>query len=313
MSAEQVESILLELGIDPAGEHDSHFLVFCPEHSNYHTPAATVSKTTGLLFCWSGWCGAKIKMVDLVKQIKGWDTMRSLRFIEKHATAQKPIDQRMEEIYASDEELPSFPEDMMKQMQEWFVDSDDVQEYIASRSISPRTAEFFGLGYDKTRRMVITPMRSTTGQLVGVIGRTIEGKAFKNSLNLPSRKTLFNIQNAKRAGSETVVIVESNFDALRVHQSGYPSVVATLGGTFSQYHLSQINKHFNRVILGVDADDAGKAFASKIAHTVRSSGISVLQARFSETELFPHEAKDFGDCTDKEIAWMIRNAGLFIE
>lgn len=308
----QVENILNDLGIDIEGETDSHYLIFCPFHSNHHTPAATVSITTGYMYCWGGSCSVRMRLVDVIKEIRGWDTMRSLRFIEKNATESKPIDQVLEEIYATDNELPTFPEETLAKMQEFYRDSKEVQEYVASRKINSQTAEYFGLGYDPHRKMVCTPMRSTDKKLVGVIGRSIVEKRFKNSTNLPTKKSLFNIQNAKRAGSESVVIVESNFDAIRVHQSGYPSVVATLGGTFSKYHLTQINRSFNRVILGVDADEAGQTFASRIASQVRKVGCSVYQARHSEGELFPHDAKDFGDCSDKEIAWMIRNASLFV-
>lgn len=84
----------------------------------------------------------------------------------------------------------------------------------------------FDLGYSKNMDMVTVPVHSPDGTPIGLVGRSIKGKSFKNSTNLPKSKTLFNIHRAKKIGDH-VIVVESSFDAIRVHQAGFPNVVAT--------------------------------------------------------------------------------------
>jgi len=61
--------------------------------------------------------------------------------------------------------------------------------------------------------MVTIPVHSPDGIPVGFVGRSIEGKEFKNTPGLPKAKTLFNLHRVKTAGK--VYVVESSFDAIR--------------------------------------------------------------------------------------------------
>lgn len=310
MNPESIRRVLEEIGVEIHSETDTHFLIMCPFHNNRHSPAATASKENGFLYCWGAGCGKRSSLLELVEEIKCWTAPRALRFVEKHIE-HVPFEQVIEEIQATKEDMPEFDTELMAKWRENFENSKAAQDYIESRGISLITAKHFGIGYETYRKMVVTPMRDKDERLVGVIGRCITHKQFKNSKNLPSRKTLFNYNNARKTGAETVVIVESNFDALRAHQAGYPNVVATLGGTFSEYHLTQVNKAFNRVILGVDVDEEGEKFAGRIAKKCRSAGLQVLRIQFSQKDRLPHGAKDFGDCTDQEIARAIRLAEIY--
>ena len=306
-----LEPMLQDLGIEVKSESDYAYLILCPYHSNFHTPAATIAKSNGFLFCYSGECEKRFSLMELVQDIKGLNFFQAKRYINKHAQEARSLDEVLEEIYATNEELPEFPESTLKSFQDNFAGNESAQEYILSRDIYIETANYFGIGYDPTEKMVVTPMRAVNNKLIGLIGRSIVEKKFKNSNNLPSSKSLFNIQHAKKSNTDSVVLVESNFDAIRAHQAGFPNTVATLGGSFSEYHLSQISKYFNSVILGVDNDEAGQKLAKKIAIKCSKANLSVYQARYSEAELFPDDAKDFGDLIDQEIAHMIRNASIF--
>ena len=304
-----LEPLLEDAGLDIKGQSESHFQILCPYHQNYNTTAATIAKENGFMYCFVPGCDTRLSLEDWVKDIKTMNTIQAKRYIYKFKKEARPITEVLEEIYATTDELPTFSEDTLKKMQNAYEESTEAKEYIESRGILPRSAQAFGIGYDRYKKMVVTPMRAADDKLVGVIGRSIMEKKFKNSDHLPASKTLFGINIAKRMNTDTVVICESNFDAIRVWQVGFPAV-ATLGGTFSDYHRTQLNKYFNKVIIGVDGDEVGLKFAQKIANKCMKSGLSVSQARWSEGELFPHGAKDFGDCTDDEILHMVRNTSL---
>jgi DNA primase len=113
------------------------------------------------------------------------------------------------------------------------MSSDNSKRILLSLvAYNQKSLYYFELGYSENMGMVTVPVHSPDGMPIGIVGRSIEGKAFKNSTNLPKSKTLFNIHRAKKIGDH-VIIVESSFDAIRVHQAGFPNVVATLGGFLS--------------------------------------------------------------------------------
>lgn len=304
------DDLLGELGIDVVSETDTHLMIMCPFHNNKFTPAATVSKDNGFFYCWGAGCGERCALIKLIQKITGWDHFRSLRFIKKYAV-EKPISETLEEIYAQPEDMAIFDQYKIDKWHENLLKDVRAKSYIIGRGINEVSIGHFKLGYDASRDVVITPMYDMYERPVGVIGRSVEGKSFQNSVNLPSRKTLFNYQNARRQSVDSLVIVESNFDCIRAHQAGYPNVVATLSGSFSKYHLSQINKSFNKVIIAVDVDDAGEKFAARIADRCKEYRLQIRRIQYSESERLPHKAKDLSDCTDKEIAQAIRFAVLY--
>jgi DNA primase len=153
--------------------------------------------------------------------------------------------------------------------------------------------------------MVVTPVHSPSGVPVGLVGRSISDKRFKNSNNLPRSKTMFNIHRAKKIG-DRVIVVESNSDAIRVHQAGFPNVVATLGGHISGENLSLLNRYFNTVIIMTDADKAGRDLGSAIAYKL--SNKNILWASHSYGRIYPEGAKDAGDMSDEDIKACITNA-----
>lgn len=299
--------MLQALGIEVKGYSDTHYQCLCVFHNNFNTPAATVSKDSGMYWCWNADCGVRLKLVDVVKEMRRCDTFAAMRFIAKHEQEFSVLD-KVKEKFATPGELPKFNEDLLRKMQESYWNSPEAQEYIASRGINEFSAKAFGLGFDKKRQMVVTPMFDTNDTCVGLIGRSIVQKQFKNSKDLPSSKTLFNISKAKKQSSDTLVVVESNYDCIRAHQAGFPNTVATLMGTFTDYHLTQVSRSFSRIIIAVDVDEPGEKLAQKIARKCRDRGLWTYRMQFSEFEILPHGAKDLSDCSEPEIIQTLKNA-----
>ena len=315
MSDGQVSAMLHKLDVEIQAEDDTHCMILCPFHQNQHSAACSVAKDSGYYLCFNSACGARGPFKELVREVKGWDSFRSLRFMQANKGEPPTYEEIMQEVQASSEEMPEFDTEILNKMQEAFWDNDGPQKYMEHRGFETRTLEQYGVGYDPARQMVVVPMIDNRSRCVGVIGRTcsIGGpKRFKNSLHLPTKKTLFGIDTAKRMGMDNVVICESSFDAMRVWQAGYASV-ATLGGTFSDYHKTQLARHFDGVILMIDADAPGRKFAARIAKGCKERKLAVYQARYSPLELFPGEAEDASDCTDREISQMVKNKEFFIE
>jgi hypothetical protein len=154
---------------------------------------------------------------------------------------------------------------------------------------------------------------------------------FKNSSNLPVRQTMFNLHNARK--HESVVVCEASFDAMRIHQAGYPNVVAMLHGHVNPNHLALFDKYFTTIIIMTDYDDPhifkncakcrkrgekvcqghnpGRELGEQLAAGLRQK--KVLWAAWDDYVVYPHGAKDPGDLTDEEIRQCLRKPVINLE
>ena len=235
----------------------------------------------------------------------------AMRFI---ATKETESLENFDELLAeSMQEKPVFEEfnkDILDKLSSDRWNSIEACNYFLSRGISHESMDYFELGYSSNMGMVTVPVHNPDGMPIGIVGRSIEGKSFKNSTNLPKSKTLFNIHRAKKIGAH-VIVVESSFDAIRVHQAGFPNVVATLGGFLSTEQQNLLNRHFNKITIMTDADQAGRELGKSIVNKLKFKDL--LWASYEYGKIYPHDAKDAGDMTDEEIKTCIKNSVSDIE
>lgn len=306
-----IKAVIKGAGLEVTGETGNDYLCYCPFHSNRHTSSFSVSKETGKFICFNPSCGEAGTLLDLIKRVMHKNDYQSLRFISKMETESlNNFDETLAEIMEDRPDFIEFPQDTLDQLYNKLGSTEKAKQYLKGRGINEESMHHFKLGYSENMNMVITPVHSPDGIPIGLVGRSIEGKAFKNSTNLPKSKTLFNIHRAKRIGDH-VIVVESNFDAIRIHQAGFPNVVATLGGFLSneQHHL--LNRYFNHITIMTDNDIAGRELGRSISSKLRNKDI--LWASYEYGKIYPHDAKDAGDMTDEEIKACIKNAVSDIE
>jgi DNA primase len=244
--------------------------------------------------------------------------------IGKYKDHEISIEQQVEDIFSKKDLLPNFGQEVINKMVDSFWDS-PAHTYMLDRGFSDSTMAHFQVGYSLKKNLVAVPIHDWDGNPVGVIGRTLIGKRFENSERVPTRKTLFNLHRAKKTG-EKVIVVESSMDAMRIHQAGFPFVVATCGGFFTEAHQQLLNRYFNEIIIMTDNDDPdklrtlncnkcantcsghnpGRALGDKIVNTMRHKRIR--WATYDYGVIYPHNAKDAGDMTEEEIQKCIGGA-----
>lgn len=322
----QVEAVANYCDIEIVSETNTHFLAYCPFHNNTDSTAFALDKEKGLWHCFNGSCDSSGNLDSLLRRLKGLNPFESARVILKYQTATAgSVSERLSAIREKAPEFVEFPQAPVDRMAEDLLVSERAMNYLTSRGFTLETLKHFGVGFSCKKDMTIVPMHDPNGMLVGFVGRSIEGKEFKNTPNLPKSKTAWNFHRAKRHG-ETVIIVESSFDAMRIHQAGYPNVVALLGGHVTQHHLDQLDKTFSRVIIMTDFDKKiYRANCRKCSHLSecaghrpgRELGWAVVRglpqkriywAAYDDTCVYPHGAKDAGDMTDEEIRHCLSNA-----
>jgi DNA primase len=285
-TAEQIKRVLTGAGVDIMSEVDSDYIIFCPYHNNSRTPAGEVDKSSGLFYCFA--CQHVTDLTQLVmtmsgrtyfeaaRYIKGKETLADLAYDIEKQLHEKPVYNQYDQV-------------LIKRLNSQALESPRAMRYYEGRLITEDSVKKFSLGFSEKQDMVTVPVHSPDGMEVGFVGRSIEGKDFKNTPGLPKSKVLFNLHRVKT--SSKVYIVESSFDVIRLDQCGFPAV-ATLGANVSNVQIDLLQKYFNNIIVIADNDEAGGNMKSKI--------VERLGARVSVIQL-DKEYKDIGDMTNEDI------------
>jgi DNA primase len=261
--------------------------------------------------CFNPSCGETGTLTELVKRVLHKNDFEAMRFISAQETeVLNNFDEMMAGMFEEKPDFEEFPQETLDRLHLDLAVSEPAKDYLKSRGINPEAYDYFKLGYSSSMNMVVTPVHSPDGIPIGIVGRSIEGKTFKNSTNLPKSKTLFNVHRAKKIG-DNVIVVESNFDAIRIHQAGFPNVVATLGGFLSTDQHNLLNRYFNKITIMTDSDLAGRELGLSIANRLKNKDI--LWSSYEYGKIYPHDAKDAGDMTDEEIKTCIKNSVSDIE
>lgn len=331
-SPNQIDGLLEFCGIRVDSDTSTHFIGFCPFHGNENTAAFAINKTTGMWNCFNQSCSQSGSLLDLVRRLKKYTHFQAQRAIIKHRKMDRvPFDQRIKEIVEA-KQFPAMSDAKIDELHSALWDSPGL-EYMRSRGFDDNTLEHFKVGYSPARvypapyksrpEMVTVPMHDIDGNGIGVVGRSIEGKEFKNSKGLPKSQTAWNIHRAKLHGP-TVIVLEASFDGMSVHQAGYPNVIGLLGGDASSSIIEQINRHFSTVIHMEDFDDKqfypncrrcrgmcsghrpGRDLARKIIQELPNK--KHLWAAYDDTCVFPRGVKDANSMTGDEIRQCIKNS-----
>jgi DNA primase len=283
---EQIKRVLTGTGVTIESEVDSDYIIFCPYHNNNRTPAGEIDKNSGTFFCFA--CHHVTGFIEFVMHMSNRTYFEAARFI-KSKEAETSIEQDVDRALYKKPEFTLFDEVVLKRLHNELLSSSRARDYFNYRKITKESASKFALGYSEKQDMVTVPVHSPDGLAIGFVGRSIEGKEFKNTPGLPKSKTLFNLHRVKSSGK--VYIVESSFDAIRLDQCGFPAV-ATLGSNVSNIQIELLQKYFNDIIVIADNDEAGGNMKTKIVEKL-GSRVSVIQLN--------KEYKDIGDMDDKSI------------
>jgi DNA primase len=212
----------------------------------------------------------------------------AVRFIKSKETASDLSYQINQALVVKPDYIP-YDELQIKRLNQQAIDSPRAMRYYSGRLINDASVRKFDLGYSEKQDMVTIPVASPDGVSVGFVGRSVEGKDFKNTPGLPKSKVLFNLHRVKT--SSKVYVVESSFDAIRLDQCGFPAV-ATLGANVSNFQTDLLQKYFNEIYVIADNDEAGGNMKDKIVERL-GSRVTVIK--------LDKQYKDIGDMSDEAI------------
>ena len=283
---EQIKRILAGSGINIESEVDSDYIIFCPFHNNHRSPAGEIDKRSGFFFCFS--CQHVCDLTAFVMHTSGRTYFESVRFIKSKETETDLSYQINQALVLKPDYVP-YDELQIKRLNQQALESPRAMRYYGGRLITEASIKKFDLGYSEKQDMVTIPVASPDGVSVGFVGRSVEGKDFKNTPGLPKSKVLFNLHRVK--ASSRVYVVESSFDAIRLDQCGFPAV-ATFGANVSNIQTDLLQKYFNEIYVIADNDEAGGNMKDKI---IERLGSRVIVIKLDK------QYKDIGDMSDDAI------------
>ena len=122
--------------------------------------------------------------------------------------------------------------------------------------------------YDRFRDRIMFPIRDVRGRVIAFGGRVID-RGEPKYLNSPETvlfhkgRELYGLYESRRSRSslERLLVVEGYMDAVRLHQSGIPYAVATLGTATTPEHFRRIFRLVKEVMFAFDGDRAGRGAA----------------------------------------------------
>jgi len=142
----------------------------------------------------------------------------------------------------------------------------DHPHLLTNRRLKLETTSHFGIGYCARgilRGMIAIPIHDEEGQRVAYAGRRLKpseirefGK-YKFPKGFHKELVLYNLGRAKEfQDKQGLMLVEGFFSVFKLHEAGFPNVVAAMGSDLSE-HQAKLLADSKEVIILFDGNEAG--------------------------------------------------------
>lgn len=135
---------------------------------------------------------------------------------------------------------------------------------------------------DFFRERVMFPIIDLQGTVVGFGGRTMQkdhgGRKYintNNTLVYKKSNNLYGLNFAKKAKSDTLIVVEGFMDVITMSQAGIKNAVASQGTAFTSEQARLVSHYAKRVILSQDGDAAGQQAIRRSIPILKATGLDV--------------------------------------
>lgn len=172
-----------------------------------------------------------------------------------------------------------------------------VHPFLRAKRITPTVARLFGCGFwprgGFLRSSIGVRLHDLAGRPLGYAARRLRPEDIaargKWSLprGLPKRTLLYNWHRVDPR-AHTIILVEGPFDAMRVHQAGFPAVLALLGTHASPAQLDHL-RALRRLVLLLDGDPAGAHATTSLLAALHPGDVRAIRLPS------PHGPADLAD------------------
>lgn len=171
--------------------------------------------------------------------------------------------------------------------------------YMAKRKLSTEICRKYKVKYDPKTNSLVFPLYDMYNNYIGASKRNVVFKDFFIGIyDNKIKKPVYLLNEVIKDRVKSVIVVESQIDALYLESLGYRAI-ATLG-SLGEEQIEMLNKSgILSYILAFDGDNAGRNYTRKFIKNIsKNVFISVLDLP---------EGKDINDLTKKEIEYLLEN------
>ncbi|GAA2322112.1 hypothetical protein GCM10010149_89060 [Nonomuraea roseoviolacea subsp. roseoviolacea] len=236
--------------------------VYCAQVPETHDFALEGNILTGN--CWS--CGFKGTFADLVAYVLKVDRADAVAWIRAKGTIR-----RVERILAkkpavvdTSTQVNEASLALMEPPPPWALND---------RGVTAEACARYGVVWEPTDELWITPVRDATGRLVG--WQEKNKRYFRNQPEgLKKSQYLFGLQTLPEQ-CDVIVLVESPLDAVVLESAGIRYAVASYGASVSDAQLSLIAERTDHLILFLDNDGPGRKSRDMIIQRWSGRGLAI--------------------------------------
>lgn len=305
MTIEEMEEVLERLGVETVSARGSEIQGYCPGHLQRtghadNNPSWFINSETGAHICFS--CQFKGSLQYLICFMQGfvnadgYDFDKAKEWLREGGELSEALDRALtpkkKELF---QEVTHITESMLSA----FVEPPDYA--LRSRGLSREAARKHNLLWDELRDLWIITIRDPkTGKLLGWQEKAYSGRFFRNyPTGVQKRIALYGYD--KYEGGD-MIVVESPLDVVRLESVGISGGVATYGSLISSEQMAVL-KTADRLIIAMDADDAGTTSALSVLQMTRVFGFECWFFDYGHTDM-----KDVGGMSKAEILEGLENA-----
>lgn len=181
----------------------------------------------------------------------------------------------------------------------------ETYKYFFDRGFRVEDMQEYMIGRDLENETVTIPVFFEDGVLAGVIGRYIRRNRKKNQRykiydGFDRGQVLYPVDKFE-PDNDTIIIVEGQFDAIRMHRARFNNTLALMTNQMTTTQAEWIADHCSTLIWLGDNDDRGMEGRDKAYGKLKSV------VKFLVVD-YPEHGKDVCDWSDDEIGIMIDNA-----
>lgn len=296
-----VEKVLLSLDIPLVAQRGDEVQGLCPMHKartgkEDHNPSWWINSLTGAHICFS--CGYKGNVYTLVADIKGIDYFDAKDYVT--SSAELDVDVLLKRI----RELPQYvtiEEAIPMSEARLAVFTDPPENELRKRFINAEAAKHHGVLWDANNEAWILPIRDPDNYaLWGWQEKGARGRFFRNQpQGVKKSRTVFGVEVMS---TETLILVESPLDVVRLASAGYAGAISTYGAILSE-EQGKIMRRAKNLLAAFDNDEAGKKACEQTLGFARKYGLDLKFFNYDGIDV-----KDVGDMVESEIAKGIETA-----
>jgi DNA primase len=303
----------------------SEFLTRCPWHED-RRPSLSLNPSKNLAYCHV--CARGTDAIGWWMEQQGLSFQEAvLQLAERLGITAEPIDaadrDRLQQEMGERKRLYTLRQTQRQTFAErlWRSEGAAALAYLQGRGLTPQTIRDWQLGWNGERVMV--PLNDPQGRTVAFSGRLLNHQndqpggapKYRNSRNdllYQKSQLLFGLDRAREAinRSRQAVLVEGQFDVIRLAQAGLSNVLAVSGSNLTASMLQLLQQHcrIEQLLLCFDGDTAGASAADRaiaaLQPQVLSSGLDLrilsLPAGQDPAEL----ADQFQALLGRAISWI---------